>query len=207
MSTNDEPKSAEEQQADDRGGEAKPAPDPKRTRAALDGLLDGRPQLATLALNLLTAALESGVVVTEGRSWSSSNIVSTVRKGRRAQMLDERERMITERFPAEQQPAAHALAQLAETRANGEKAKRSIPFMIRKAADDGMEPRAIADLLGVTTSHVYAVLRQQREQPTADDEFAEALLTIMNEHEEETTAARRRTAEEHGLGHLADEDL
>ncbi|MGY4990917.1 hypothetical protein [Streptomyces nigrescens] len=209
----DESKSFEEQQTDvlralgDRGIEAKPAPDPKHTRAALDALLDGRPQLAALALNLLTAAIESGAVVTEGRSWSSMDIVSTVRKGRRAQLLDERDRMITERFPAEQRPAAQALAQLAETRANGEKAKKSIPVMIRKADADGMEVPAIADLLGVTPSHVYAVLRKQREEPTPADEYAEMLLTLANEHEEETKAARRREAEEHGLGDLADEDL
>ncbi|MFK0296395.1 hypothetical protein ACIQU6_38805 [Streptomyces sp. NPDC090442] len=206
MPTNDEPQAFEEQQAElqralsDYGFKARPPISPRQTRAALDALLDGRPQLAALALNLLSAVVESGTVVTDGRTWASQDIASTVRKGRRAQMLDERDQMITERFPVAQQPAAHVLAQLAENRAIGEKAKKSMPFMIRQAAADGMEAPDIADLLGVTTSHVYAVLRKEREEPTPASQAAtKMVLDIMAEYEEETNAARRRKAAEHGV--------
>ncbi|OAR22379.1 hypothetical protein A8W25_22255 [Streptomyces sp. ERV7] len=206
----EEQRAAVEQRLAEQGVEATRAPDPAQARAALDALLDDRPQLAALALNLLTAAVESGAVVTEGRTWTSGDIVRTVRRSRRDQMLAERSAAIAEQFTTEQQPAALALAQLAETRQNGEKAKKAMPFMIRQADAVEIEAPDIARLLDVTPSHVYAVLRKLREDPGAvavGEEWRDQLLTELARHEEEAQAARRRKAEEHGEHDLADEDL
>ncbi|MFJ6074663.1 hypothetical protein ACIQFU_28185 [Streptomyces sp. NPDC093065] len=213
MSTNDpEPEASVEQQADalrsyaaERGIEARPAPD---ARELLDQLLDGRPQLAALALNLLTAAVESGAVVTDSRPLSSLDIVSTLRRGRRSQMLAERAAMIERDFPAELGPMAHALAQLAETRKAGEKATESTPVMIRRAKAEGMKPADIARLLKVSDSHVYAMLRKEPDgTTTAVEKFLADMLGTFEEHERETRAARRRTAEAHGVEpDLDDED-
>ncbi|AYD86240.1 hypothetical protein SEA_DAROLANDSTONE_53 [Streptomyces phage Darolandstone] len=201
MSTSDQdPQTFEEQQADalrdlaERGIEARPAPD---ARELLDRLLDGRPQLAALALNLLTAAVESGAVVTDSRPLSSLDIVSTLRRGRRSQMLAERAAMIEAEFPVALHPMAHALAQLAETRKNGEKAIESTPVMIRRAKAEGMKPADIARLLKVSDSHVYAVLRKEPGTDTAavEDWLAE-LTGIVEDHERETRAARARTERE-----------
>ncbi|GGR80846.1 hypothetical protein GCM10010252_19210 [Streptomyces aureoverticillatus] len=193
MNTNDQqPQSLKEQQAAalryaaERGYEAKPAPD---ARELLDRLLDGRPQLAALALNLVTAAIESGVAVPDGRPMSSLDIVSTLRRGRRSKMLAERAAMIEREFPDKLHPMAHALAQLAETRKAGEKATESTPVMIRRAKAEGMKPADIARLLKVSESHVYAVLRKLPDQATTDVEAF--IAEIIGSMEQDAYDARR----------------
>jgi hypothetical protein len=196
MSTSDQqPQTFEEQQAAvlgdlaARGMEAGPAPD---ARVLLNRLLDGRPQLAALALNLVTAAVESGAVVTEGRPMSSFEIVSTLRKGSRARMLAERTAMIEADFPVELHPMAHALAQLADTRKAGEKATEATPLIIRRAKAEGMKPADIARLLKVSDSHVYAVLRKAPDQETtAVEEFLAGIVGNMAQAEQDAYEARR----------------
>ncbi|MGW1760982.1 hypothetical protein [Streptomyces mirabilis] len=180
MSTSDQqPQTFEEQQADalhalgDKGFEVKPAPDPAQARAALDRLLDGRPQLAALALNLVQAVVGSGVLPEpEPRAVTSSEISRSVRRTQREQQLAERAAMVEREFPVEQRPAALALAQIAETRDQGKRAVESTPFVIRRAKANGMKPPAIAKLLGVTDSYVYDVLRKP-EQPGTPEWFEE----------------------------------
>ncbi|WP_416963109.1 hypothetical protein [Streptomyces sp. Agncl-13] len=178
MSTSDRPpQTSEEQQADvlraigDKGFEVQPAPDPDQTRAALDRLLDGRPQLAALALSLVQAVVGSGIIpAPETRVMTSSEISRSVRRTQRERQLAERTAMVEREFPAEQRPAALALAQIAETRDEGKRAVESTPFVIRRAKADGMKPPAIAKLLGVTDSYVYDVLRKP-EQPGTPEWF------------------------------------
>ncbi|MFE4057417.1 hypothetical protein ACFXP3_14155 [Streptomyces sp. NPDC059096] len=202
MSTSDqEPQPFDEQQAAvlrdlaERDVEARPAPD---ARELLDRLLDGRPQLAALALNLVTAAVESGAVIADERPMPSLNIVSTLRKGRRDQLLTERAAMIDAEFPDTLRPMAHALAQLAETRKNGEKAVESTPVMIRRAKDEGMKPTDIARLLKVSDSHVYAVLRKEPNTATAMvEDFLAEVTGIAVQHGQETKAARAKLEREY----------
>ncbi|MFI5474993.1 hypothetical protein ACIA6D_32890 [Streptomyces cacaoi] len=153
--------------------EEKPAPDPDQARAALDRLLDGRPQLSALALNLVQVVVGSGIVPEpEPRVMTSSEISRSVRRTQREQQLAERTAMVEREFPAEQRPTALALAQIAVTRDQGKRAVESTPFVIRRAKADGMKPPAIARLLGVTDSYVYDVLRKP-EQPGTPEWFEE----------------------------------
>lgn len=194
MSDN-QPKTPEEQQADilrvaaDQGLKAFPAPDPRQSRAALDALLNGRPQLAALALNLVHAALSSGTVTMDNRTYTSGDIVSTLRQGRRARMLADRAAMIEAEFPAALQPTAHALATLGDTRKAGEKAAEKAPVMIHRAKAEGMKPKDIARLLQVTESHVYTVLRTKPGK-TDIDVLAE-LVAISSQYEQDAYNNRR----------------
>lgn len=199
MSTRKQPpKTFEEQRAavlhavGARGYEMPPAPDPERARAALDALLDSRPQLAALALGLVTAAVDSGTVVTDGRPMSSFEIVRTLRRGRRAETLTERAAMIEAEFPVELHPTAFALAQLADTRKAGEKAVEVTPGMIRRAKAQGMKPTDIARLLKVTDSYVYAVLRKAPDEDAAPvEKFLAEFTGLMAQADQETYEARR----------------
>ncbi|MFH8345028.1 hypothetical protein [Streptomyces sp. NPDC018045] len=204
MSTDDqepqaqEPQSLREQQAavreylSERGYQVRPAPADK-ARADLDALLDGRPQLATLALNLVTAALDSGTVVTNRGPMSSRDITSTLRRGRRSQLLADRAEMIEGEFPVELHPMALALAQLADTRKAGEKAVESTPAMIRRAKAEGMKPADIARLLKVSDSHVYAVLRKKVDQEavTTVEKFLGEMTGAFAEADREVYERRR----------------
>ncbi|WP_019055006.1 hypothetical protein [Streptomyces prunicolor] len=196
MSTRKQPpKTSEEQRAavlhalGARGYEMPPAPDPEQARAALDALLDSRPQLAALALSLVTAAVDSGTVVTDGRPMSSFEIVRTLRRGRRAETLTARAAMIEADFPVELHPTAFALAQLDDTRKAGEKAVEVTPGLIRRAKAQGMKPADIARLLKVTDSHVYAVLRKTPDEDAAAVE--RFLAEAAGRADQETYEARR----------------
>ncbi|WP_282792076.1 hypothetical protein [Streptomyces sp. CC224B] len=195
MSTSDrEPQTPEEQQADVeralgvRALKARPEPD---ARELLDRLLDGRPQLTALALNLVRAALESGAVVADSRPMTSFDITSTLRKGRRAQMLAERTAMIEREFPKHLWPMAQALSQLAETRKAGEKAVERTPLMIRRAKAEGMKPTDIARLLKVSDSHVYAVLRKPDQETTRVEALVAQFVGPMEQLEQDRYEARR----------------
>ncbi|WHM36300.1 hypothetical protein [Streptomyces sp. BPTC-684] len=168
MNTSDQqPQSLEQQRAAveqylaDRGIEATRVPDPAESRAALDALLDDHPQLAALALDLLdTVAKHGGTGVT----WTPASIKRTMRRGHRNRELAERAAMIEERFSVEQRPAAHALVQIADTRKAGEKAVASTPLAIWQADTVGMKAPDVAQLLDLTTSRVYAILRDKRAE-------------------------------------------
>lgn len=176
MDTNDQPQTFEEQQAAaDLGYDVAPAPAPETARADLDSLLDGRPQLASLALNLLRAVVGSGVVATpRPRVMSSVALARSIAHSERSKQHAEFTAMIEAEFPVVLQPMALALAKLADTRKAGEKAVESTPTMIRRAKAEGMKPADIARLLKVTDSHVYAVLRKAPDQETI---AVEAFLT------------------------------
>ncbi|MBK6015607.1 hypothetical protein [Streptomyces sp. MBT53] len=198
MSTKKPPQTFEEQRAavrhavDARGYEMAPAPDPEQARAALDALLDGRPQLAALALKLVTAVVDSGTVVTDGRPMSSVEVVRRLRRDRRAQTLAERTATIEAEFPVELHPAAFALTKLADTRKAGEKAIEVTPGMIRRAKAQGMKPADIARLLKVTDSHVYAVLRKAPDEDTAPvEDFLAQFTGLMAQADHESYEARR----------------
>ncbi|MEW1774691.1 hypothetical protein [Streptomyces sp. NPDC086777] len=192
MSTRDQqPQTFEEQQADalraldDKRFEVKPAPDPAQARAALDRLLDGRPQLAALALNLVQAVVGSGILP-EAEPRVMTSFSRSVRRTQREQRLAERTAMVEREFPVEQRPAALALTQIAETRDQGKRAVESTPFVIRRAKADGMKPPAIAKLLGVTDSYVYDVLRKP-EQPGTPEWFEQ----FVREAEQDAYERRR----------------
>ncbi|MET9253764.1 hypothetical protein [Streptomyces sp. NPDC003717] len=188
MSTSDpERQTFEEQQAavqgelSARGFTARPAAD---AREQLDRLLDGRPQLAALALNLVRAALDSGAVVAEGRTWSSGEVSRTGAKSRHEQGLAAAMSEFNERL----RPVAVALARTAEQRRAGEKAIDRTPAMILRAKAEGMRPADIARVLRVSDSHVYAVLRKG---PTEGADILAQFAGIMAEAEQEAYEARR----------------
>ncbi|WP_371652484.1 MULTISPECIES: hypothetical protein [unclassified Streptomyces] len=159
MNTPDQQPQSLEQQRADRGIEATLEPDPAESRAALDALLDDRPQLAALALDLLDTVVRHGGA---GGTWTPASIKRTMRRGRRDRELAERAAMIEERFSVEQRPAAHALVQIADTRKAGEQAVASTPLAIWQADTVGMKTPDVAQLLGLTPSRVYAILREKR---------------------------------------------
>ncbi|MFH8793836.1 hypothetical protein [Streptomyces sp. NPDC017941] len=197
MDNDHPPKTFEEQQADamrvahDRGLDATPTPDPDATRAALADLLDERPQLAALALDLLGTIAKH-----EPRTWSSGEVVRSMRRGRAAQRLAEREAVIQARFPAQQQPHALALAQIADTRKAGEKAVEKTPHMIRMAGDAGIKAPDIARLIDLTTSYVYRVLRERPAEGDSPpmDRWRRDMLLVMEEFEHNRAAAYRAEA-------------
>ncbi|QCX77657.1 hypothetical protein C9F11_20110 [Streptomyces sp. YIM 121038] len=181
--SNEDPQTVEEH-----GVEFTRAPDPDATRAALADLLDERPQLAALALDLLGAITKH-----EPSAWSSGEIVRSVRRGRRAQRLAEREADIEARFPTEQRPHALALAQIADTRKAGEKAVEQTPQMIKMAGDAGIKAPDIARLSDLTPSYVYRILRERSAEGATSptDRFQRDMLLAFEEFEHDRAAANR----------------